>query len=123
MYDSASHPGVGPEPSTSVPLEVSHMKWKLRSLIAALTTLSTVALVLIAVPQPASAATYTPQSSNRSVLNFNTHWLFAGDVPGGAGQATGLDESAFVPVTLPYFRVHPHKGFPKGDFEVPASWY
>ena len=99
------------------------MKWKLRSLIAALTTLSTVALALVALPQSASAAPYTPQSSNRSVLNFNTHWLFAGEVPGGAGQAVGLDESVFVPVSLPYFRVHPHKGFPKGDFEVPVSWY
>jgi beta-galactosidase len=57
------------------------------------------------------------------VLNFNTHWLFAGEVPGGAGQAVGLDESGFVPVSLPYSRVHPHKGFPKGDFEVPVSWY
>ncbi|MFC7482015.1 sugar-binding domain-containing protein [Luedemannella flava] len=26
-------------------------------------------------------------------------------------------------MSLPYFRVHPHKGFPKGDFEVPVSWY
>ena len=26
-------------------------------------------------------------------------------------------------MSLPYYRVHPHKGFPKGDFEVPVSWY
>ena len=26
-------------------------------------------------------------------------------------------------MSLPYFRIHPHKGFPKGDFEVPVSWY
>jgi beta-galactosidase len=95
----------------------------MRKLAAALTALSTIALVLTAVPRPAAAAPYVPQNSNRSVLNFNTHWLFAGDVPGGAGQAVGLDESGFVPVSLPYYRVHPHKGFPKGDFEVPASWY
>ena len=74
-------------------------------------------------PLPAAAAPYVPQQSHRALLNFNSHWLFAGDVPGGGGQAVGLDESGFVPVSLPYFRTHPHKGFPKGDFEVPASWY
>jgi beta-galactosidase len=95
----------------------------MRRLAAVLTALSTVALVLTANPRPAAAAPYVPQSSNRAVLNFNTHWLFAGEVPGGAGQAVGLDESGFVPVSLPYYRVHPHKGFPKGDFEVPVSWY
>ncbi|MEU8021862.1 glycoside hydrolase family 2 TIM barrel-domain containing protein [Micromonospora haikouensis] len=96
----------------------------MRKLAAALTALVTAAaLVLIGPPGPASAAPYVPQGSNRSVLNFNTNWLFSGDVSGGAGQAVGLDESGFVPVTLPYYRTHPHKGFPKGDFEVPASWY
>lgn len=96
----------------------------MRRLAAALTALSTaVALVLIATPGPAAAAAYAPQPSNRATLNFNTHWLFAGEVPGGNGQAVGLDESGFVPVTLPYSRVHPHKGFPKGDFETPVSWY
>ena len=95
----------------------------MRKLAALLTALSTTALVLILAPGTAAAAPYVPQASNRAVLNFNTHWLFAGDVPGGAGQAVGLDESGFVPVSLPYFRVHPHKGFPKGDFEVPVSWY
>ncbi len=95
----------------------------MRRYAAALTALSTVVLVLGAVPQPAAAAPYVPQASNRAVLNFNTNWLFAGEVPGGAGQAVGLNESGFVPVSLPYFRVHPHKGFPKGDFEVPVSWY
>jgi beta-galactosidase len=99
------------------------MKRKPPILAAVLSTLCLVALVLIGVPQPAAAAPYTPQSSKRAVLNFNTHWLFAGEVPGGNGQAVGLDESTFVPVSLPYFRVHPHKGFPKGDFEVPVSWY
>src|SRR6266536_2274325 len=69
------------------------------------------------------AAPNATQNSNRSALNFNTHWLFAGEVPGGNGQAVSLDESAFVPVTLPYFRTHPHKDFPRGDFEVPVSWY
>src|SRR5688572_18108704 len=96
---------------------------RMRKSAAVLTVLSIVALVLVAAPRPAAAAPYVPQSSNRSVLNFNTHWLFAGDVPGGAGQAVGLNESGFVPVSLPYYRTHPHKGFPKGDFEVPASWY
>jgi len=95
----------------------------MRKHAAVLTALSIVAIVLIAPPRPAAAAPYVPQSSNRAVLNFNTHWLFAGDVPGGGGQAVGLDESGFVPVSLPYYRVHPHKGFPKGDFEVPVSWY
>jgi beta-galactosidase len=99
------------------------MKGKLRRVAAVATALCTVALVLIGAPGPAAAAPYTPEGSNRAVLNFNTHWLFAGEVPGAAGQAVGLDESAFVPVSLPYFRVHPHKGFPKGDFEVPVSWY
>jgi len=69
------------------------------------------------------AASYVPQNSNRKVLNFNTHWLFAGDVPGANGQASTLDESGFAPVTLPYFRLHAHKAFPKTDFEVPVSWY
>ena len=41
----------------------------------------------------------------------------------GNGQAVGLDKSAFVPVTLPYFRTHPHKSFPKTAFELPVSWY
>ena len=86
----------------------------------ALTTLSMVAL---APPTRSWAAPYVPQASNRAVLNFNTHWLFAGEVPGGNGQAVGLNESGFVPVTLPYFRTHPHKAFPKGDFELPVSWY
>lgn len=95
----------------------------MRRRAAVLTALSTIALVLAGTPRPAAAAPYVPQSSNRAVLNFNTHWLFAGEVPGGAGQAVGLDESGFAPVSLPYSRVHPHKGFPKGDFEVPVSWY
>jgi beta-galactosidase len=95
----------------------------MRRLASALTALCTVAFLLTVTPRPAAAAVFTPQNSNRAVLNFNTHWLFAGDVPGGNGQAVGLDESGFVPVSLPYFRVHPHKGFPKGDFEVPVSWY
>jgi beta-galactosidase len=99
------------------------METTMRKLAAVLTVLSTTALVLVGAPRPAAAAPYVPQASNRAVLNFNTHWLFAGDVPGGAGQAVGLNESGFVPVSLPYYRVHPHKGFPKGDFEVPASWY
>ncbi|MCP2328733.1 beta-galactosidase [Hamadaea flava] len=94
----------------------------MRRLAAALTALCVVVVGLAAMPRPAAAA-YVPQNSNRSVLNFNTQWLFAGDVPNGSGQAVTLDESVFVPVSLPYFRVHPHKGFPKGDFEVPASWY
>lgn len=80
-------------------------------------------LVPLGFTPTAWAAPYAPQNSNRSALNFNTHWLFAGEVPGGNGQAVSLDESAFVPVTLPYFRTHPHKDFPKGDFEVPVSWY
>jgi len=80
-------------------------------------------LVPLGLTPNAWAAPYVPQSSNRSVLNFNTHWLFAGEVPGGNGHAVSLDESAFVPVTLPYFRTHPHKDFPKGEFEVPVSWY
>jgi len=95
----------------------------MRRLASALTALCTVAFLLVVSPRSAEAATYTPQNSNRAVLNFNTNWLFAGEVPGGNGQAVGLDESTFVPVSLPYFRVHPHKGFPKGDFEVPVSWY
>jgi beta-galactosidase len=80
-------------------------------------------LVPLGVASQAWAAPYEPRNSNRSVLNFNTHWLFAGEVPGGNGQAVGLNESAFVPVTLPYFRTHPHKDFLKGEFEVPVSWY
>ena len=96
----------------------------MRKLAAVLTALSAVALMVALAPHPASwAAPYVPQNSNRAVLNFNTHWLFAGDVPGGNGQAVGLNESTFVPVSLPYFRIHPHKAFPRGDFEVPASWY
>ncbi|NUR48337.1 MAG: hypothetical protein HOV71_09410 [Hamadaea sp.] len=95
----------------------------MRRLAAALTALCIVVVGLAAMPRPAAAAVYVPQSSNRSVLNFNTQWLFAGDMPNGAGQGVSLDESTFVPVSLPYFRTHPHKGFPKGDFEVPASWY
>jgi len=96
----------------------------MRKRAAALIALSAVALMLTATPpRHAAAAPYVPQTTNRAVLNFNTHWLFAGEVPGGAGQAVGLDESGFVPVSLPYYRVHPHKGFPKGDFEVPVSWY
>src|SRR5688500_16395819 len=111
---------------TPEPIRHRHIKmWgrTMRRLAAALTALVTTALVVIVTPQPAAAAPYVPQASNRSVLNFNTHWLFAGDVPGGAGQAVGLNESGFVPVSLPYYRTHPHKGFPKGDFEVPVSWY
>ena len=61
----------------------------MRKLAAVLTALSTVALVLVAMPQPAAAAPYVPQSSNRAVLNFNTHWLFAGEVPGGARPSRG----------------------------------
>jgi beta-galactosidase len=95
----------------------------MRKVIAAGLALSTIALVLVGLQQPASAAPYAPQNSNRATLNFNTNWLFAGEVPGGGGQAVGLDESGFVPVSLPYFRTHPHKSFPKGDFEVPVSWY
>ena len=67
-----------------------------------------------------------PAESHRRTLNFNTQWLFAGDVPGQNGQAVSpqeSSESSFVPVTLPYFRLHPHKGFGKVDFEVPVSWY
>ncbi|WP_394841682.1 DUF4982 domain-containing protein [Pendulispora brunnea] len=67
-----------------------------------------------------------PAESHRRTLNFNTHWLFAGDVPGQNGQVVSAQESSeasFVPVTLPYFRLHPHKGFGKIDFEVPVSWY
>ena len=95
----------------------------MRKLAAVLTALSTVALMLAVIAATRGRRAYVPQSTNRAVLNFNTHWLFAGEVPGGAGQAVGLDESGFVPVSLPYSRVHPHKGFPKGDFEVPVSWY
>jgi len=95
----------------------------MRKLVAVLTTLSVVALALVGMDSHAWAAPYVPQNSNRAVLNFNTHWLFAGEVPGGTGQAVGLNESTFVPVTLPYFRTHPHKAFPRGDFEVPVSWY
>ncbi|MBV1853853.1 glycoside hydrolase family 2 TIM barrel-domain containing protein [Catellatospora tritici] len=94
---------------------------RVAALLALLTPVATIALV--GTPSTAMAAPYVPQPSNRQVLNFDTNWLFAGDVPAGNGQAVGLSESAFVPVTLPYFRTHPHKGFPKGDFEVPASWY
>ena len=54
----------------------------------ALTTLSIVAL---APPTRSWAAPYVPQASNRAVLNFNTHWLFAGEVPGGNGQAVQDD--------------------------------
>ncbi|WP_394838076.1 DUF4982 domain-containing protein [Pendulispora rubella] len=64
--------------------------------------------------------------SPRQTLNFNTEWLFAGDVPSGNGQVVSAEESSesfFVPVTLPYFRIHPHKGFKKIDYEVPVSWY
>jgi beta-galactosidase len=85
--------------------------------------LTVMAIAVVATPAPAWAAPYVPQNSNRAMLNFNTHWLFAGDVPGGNGQAVGLNESMFVPVSLPYFRIHPHKAFPRGDFEMPASWY
>lgn len=95
----------------------------MRRLTALLTTLSCVALGLIGFAEPAAAAPYVPQNSHRAVLNFNTNWLFAGEVPGGGGQAVGLNESAFVPVSLPYFRTHPHKAFPKDAFEVPVSWY
>lgn len=92
--------------------------------IALMTTLSLIAFVLVVIPTAAAwAAPYVPQNSNRSVLNFNTNWLFAGEVPAGNGQAVGLNEATFAPVTLPYFRTHPHKAFPKEDFEVPASWY
>ncbi|WP_203912155.1 glycoside hydrolase family 2 TIM barrel-domain containing protein [Rhizocola hellebori] len=95
----------------------------MRKLAAALTTLSTVALMLVGLPSTSWAAPYVPQASNRAVLNFNTNWLFAGEVAAGNGQAVGLNESTFVPVSLPYFRTHPHKAFPKGAFEVPVSWY
>jgi beta-galactosidase len=95
----------------------------MRKLTAWIVTPLIVLATIAVVATPGWAAPYVPQNSNRAVLNFNTHWLFAGDVPGGAGQAVGLNESAFVPVSLPYFRLHPHKGFPRGDFEVPASWY
>src|SRR6476659_9410674 len=95
----------------------------MRKYAAVLIAVCAVALTLTVTPRPAAAAVFVPQSSNRAVLNFDTNWLFAGDVPGGTGQAVGLDESRFVPVSLPYYRVHPHKGFPKGDFEVPVSWY
>ncbi|MEU9887534.1 glycoside hydrolase family 2 TIM barrel-domain containing protein [Sphaerisporangium sp. NPDC051011] len=96
----------------------------MRKPLGLLAVLSLIITVLVGgVAAPSFAAVYVPQNSNRAVLNFNTHWLFAGEVPAGDGQATGLDESAFVPVTLPYFRTHPHKGFPKDDFEVPVSWY
>jgi len=64
-----------------------------------------------------------PEALHRKRLDFDTHWLFAGELPGDDGQAVGLDESAFVPVTLPYFHVNPHKGFPETDFELPTSWY
>src|SRR5262245_20199526 len=95
----------------------------MRKLVALATALSTVVFAVVVVETAAHAAPYVPQNSNRAVLNVNTHWLFAGEVPGGNGQAVGLIESAFVPVTLPYFRTHPHKAFPRGDFEVPVSWY
>ncbi|HEX6686296.1 MAG TPA: glycoside hydrolase family 2 TIM barrel-domain containing protein [Candidatus Limnocylindrales bacterium] len=95
---------------------------KVASVLAAL-ALTTLSLTALAPPTASWAAPYVPQASNRAVLNFNTHWLFAGEVPGGNGQAVGLNESGFVPVTLPYFRTHPHKAFPKGDFELPVSWY
>lgn len=95
----------------------------MRRSAAILTTLSIVALMLVGTPSTSWAAPYVPQNSNRAVLNFNTHWLYAGEVPGANGQAVALNESAFVPVTLPYFRTHPHKAFPKDDFEVPVSWY
>jgi len=94
----------------------------MRRLLAWASTLA-VAIVIVGPGTPGWAAPYLPQNSNRVTLNFNTHWLFAGEVPGGNGQAVGLNESAFVPVTLPYFRTHPHKAFPRGDFEVPVSWY
>jgi beta-galactosidase len=95
----------------------------MRRLTALLTTLSCTALALAGIASPASAAPYVPQNSNRAVLNFDTNWLFAGEVPGGNGQSVGLNESAFVPVSLPYFRTHSHKAFPKDAFEVPVSWY
>src|SRR5882757_3637415 len=74
----------------------------------------------------ASKANSALEESHRRTLNFNTQWLFAGDVPGQNGQAVSPDaanESSFVPVTLPYFRLHPHKSFNKIAFEVPVSWY
>jgi beta-galactosidase len=95
----------------------------MRRLTAIMTTLSCAALALVGFATSASAAPYVPQNSNRAVLNFNTNWLFAGEVPGGNGQSVGLNESGFVPVSLPYFRTHPHKAFPRGAFEVPVSWY
>src|SRR5262245_37267472 len=99
-----------------------HLFKKLVSLSSLFFILSTLFSLPINVTN-VQAAGYVPQNSNRKILNFNTNWLFAGDVPGANGQIVGLDESGFVPVTLPYFRVHPHKGFPKGNFEVPVSWY
>ena len=96
---------------------------RLRRAASAIVLVVAGGLVPLGLTPNAWAAPYVPQSSNRSVLNFNTHWLFAGEVPGGNGHAVSLDESAFVPVTLPYFRTHPHKDFPKGEFEVPVSWY
>ena len=93
---------------------------KIISFVSALAILS---VTLAGTVSTVRAAGYISQPSNRVVLNFNTHWLFAGDLPGANGQAVGLDESTFVPVTLPYFRIHPHKAFPKTDFEVPVSWY
>jgi beta-galactosidase len=96
---------------------------RLREAAFAILLVAAGGLVPLGLSTPAWAAPFVPQPSNRSTLNFNTHWLFSGEVPGGNGQAVALDESAFVPVTLPYFRTHPHKDFPKGDFEVPVSWY
>ena len=69
----------------------------MRRLAALLTALSTTALVLVATPLPAAAATYVSQDSNRVAMNFNTHWLFAGDVPTGNGQAVGLNRPTLCP--------------------------
>jgi beta-galactosidase len=99
------------------------MKIQLLKKLISLSSLFFILSTLLSLPMDVLAAGYIPQNSNRKVLNFNTNWLFAGDVPGANGQIVALNESGFVPVTLPYFRVHPHKGFPKGNFEVPVSWY
>lgn len=94
-----------------------------RKIISFVSAFAILSVTLAGTASTVQAAGFVSQPSNRVVLNFNTHWLFAGDLPGANGQAVGLNESAFVPVTLPYFRIHPHKAFPKTDFEVPVSWY
>ncbi|MBN1760025.1 MAG: DUF4982 domain-containing protein [Chitinispirillaceae bacterium] len=61
-------------------------------------------------------------SSPRTVIDFNTRWLFkTGDLPNGA--AVTLNETSFTPVCLPHANtIVPHRGFDMKIFRN-VSWY